>query len=201
MAWSAPRTWIPGETVTASLMNAHIRDDFNIVKTSIDDGGLLKVDQYNRGSAVQNGTTVETDLATYTIPGSHLSVNGYSFTLETWGHLAANGNTKTFRWYHAGVLLHSFATTVSGASWNAWARVTRRGASSVVEVTYLQIGGAATYNTSTAVATSFQQLITWDSHTPVLSSPQILKLTGQSGTATGDLVSDAARGYRGAVYA
>lgn len=29
MAWVTPRTWSPGETVTASLMNAHVRDNMN----------------------------------------------------------------------------------------------------------------------------------------------------------------------------
>lgn len=29
MAWTAPRTWSPGETVTASLMNSHLRDNLN----------------------------------------------------------------------------------------------------------------------------------------------------------------------------
>lgn len=28
MAWTVPRTWVTGETVTAALMNAHIRDNF-----------------------------------------------------------------------------------------------------------------------------------------------------------------------------
>ena len=28
MAWTAPRTWVTAETVTAALMNAHIRDNF-----------------------------------------------------------------------------------------------------------------------------------------------------------------------------
>lgn len=27
MTWTAPRTWIAGETVTAAIMNAHIRDN------------------------------------------------------------------------------------------------------------------------------------------------------------------------------
>ena len=31
MAWGAPRTWVSGETVTAALMNAHIRD--NLLET------------------------------------------------------------------------------------------------------------------------------------------------------------------------
>lgn len=29
MAWTIPRTWNPGETVTAALMNAHVRDNLN----------------------------------------------------------------------------------------------------------------------------------------------------------------------------
>ncbi len=32
MAWTAPRTWVTGETVTAALMNAHVRD--NLLETS-----------------------------------------------------------------------------------------------------------------------------------------------------------------------
>lgn len=31
MAWTAPRTWLTGEVVTATLMNTHIRDNFNAV--------------------------------------------------------------------------------------------------------------------------------------------------------------------------
>jgi hypothetical protein len=32
MGWSDPRTWSPGETVTAALMNAHVRDNLNALK-------------------------------------------------------------------------------------------------------------------------------------------------------------------------
>lgn len=32
MSWTAPRTWNPGETVTAALMNAHIRDNLNALR-------------------------------------------------------------------------------------------------------------------------------------------------------------------------
>jgi hypothetical protein len=31
MAWTAPRTWIAGEVVTASLMNTHVRDNFKAI--------------------------------------------------------------------------------------------------------------------------------------------------------------------------
>lgn len=41
MAWSTPRTWIAGELVTDVLGNQQWRDNFNIVKTCIDDSGDL----------------------------------------------------------------------------------------------------------------------------------------------------------------
>ena len=31
MAWTTPRTWVSGETVTAALMNAHVRDNLKAV--------------------------------------------------------------------------------------------------------------------------------------------------------------------------
>jgi len=32
MAWIAPRTWVAGETVTAALMNTHLRDNLNALR-------------------------------------------------------------------------------------------------------------------------------------------------------------------------
>lgn len=31
--WTAPRTWVPGELVTASMMNVHVRDNFNSIRS------------------------------------------------------------------------------------------------------------------------------------------------------------------------
>jgi hypothetical protein len=31
MAWTAPRTWVAGETVTAAMMNAHLRDNLKAI--------------------------------------------------------------------------------------------------------------------------------------------------------------------------
>lgn len=36
MAWTSPRTWVDGETVTAALMNTHVRDNLNALKSRID---------------------------------------------------------------------------------------------------------------------------------------------------------------------
>jgi hypothetical protein len=43
---------------------------------------------------------------------------------------------------------------------------------------------------------AFQNEQIWDSHTPTLASDNIIKVTGTSGTATDDIISDWARGYR-----
>jgi hypothetical protein len=158
--------------------------------------GVTKFENYRRSTAVGNATTVETDIATYTVPGTTLFADGQEFILETGGHLAANANTKTVKLYFAGTLLHTFATTISGGSWRASIRVIRRSATSVVEHTNVVIGGASTYNTATAVAVAFQNEQIWDSHTPTLASDNIIKVTGTSGTATDDIISDWARGYR-----
>src|SRR5512144_643487 len=34
MAWTTPRTWVAGESPSASTMNTHIRDQFNFLYTS-----------------------------------------------------------------------------------------------------------------------------------------------------------------------
>lgn len=41
-AWTTPKTWATSELVTAAMLNAHIRDNELILKTSINDDGTLK---------------------------------------------------------------------------------------------------------------------------------------------------------------
>ena len=36
MAYTTPRTWVTGETVTAALMNTHVRDNLSYLKTQTD---------------------------------------------------------------------------------------------------------------------------------------------------------------------
>ena len=42
MAWTAPRTWVAGELVTAALFNTHLRDNLLILKTDTNDSGQLQ---------------------------------------------------------------------------------------------------------------------------------------------------------------
>lgn len=35
MAWTTPRTWVTSEVVTASLLNTHLRDNLNFLKSGV----------------------------------------------------------------------------------------------------------------------------------------------------------------------
>jgi len=37
MGWTAPRTWVTGEVVTAAIMNTHVRDNLNALEGYLDD--------------------------------------------------------------------------------------------------------------------------------------------------------------------
>jgi hypothetical protein len=41
MAWTTPRTWVAGELVTETVLNTDLRDNLNLLKTSISDAGKL----------------------------------------------------------------------------------------------------------------------------------------------------------------
>lgn len=42
MAWTAPRTWVAGETLTAALMNTHVRDNLNWLENDSPRCGALR---------------------------------------------------------------------------------------------------------------------------------------------------------------
>lgn len=69
--WTAPRTWVTGEVVTSTIMNTHIRDNFN---------ALLPVGSYIFRAAV--ATAVET-----TLEGRFLEANGVSVSRTTYADL------------------------------------------------------------------------------------------------------------------
>ncbi len=90
MAWTAPRTWVTGEVVTAALMNTHLRD--NLLETSA-------------ATATTAGDLVYADAANSM--GSRLAI-GAAGTL-----LASTGSAPV--WRSTGQLIGS-ASYVSGVS-------------------------------------------------------------------------------------
>ena len=65
MAWTAPRTWVVGEVVTAALMNTHVRDNLLFLGDDHDhsgdsgDGGTIAIESaHSSESGGTAGTTV-----------------------------------------------------------------------------------------------------------------------------------------------
>lgn len=135
-------------------------------------GGVLN----SQFAAVSNGTTVETDLLTYTLPASAMATNGQGVRIATWGVSAANGNTKTIRLYFGATLISIQAFTSSGSSWHVTGTVLRTGAATQTAgayiITALFVGTTAT-----------------TAPTETLSGAVTIKVTGQSATAGGDVTS------------
>lgn len=109
MSWTTPRTWIPGETVTASLMNVHVRDDLNALKTDTEtalaystDIATLQTQVLRRfellfREAADHATsgTGATDVYTYALTGGKLQ-NGEVLHYVAEGDMTSDGNTKTW---------------------------------------------------------------------------------------------------------
>jgi hypothetical protein len=71
MAWAAPRTWVTGETVTAALLNTHVRDNFleTSAATVTTAGDISYADAANSmGSRIAIGTAGWTFVSNGTTP-------------------------------------------------------------------------------------------------------------------------------------
>lgn len=45
MAWTTPRTWTTGETVTKTIMDTHVKDNLDYLKTQTDRLSVSQIDQ------------------------------------------------------------------------------------------------------------------------------------------------------------
>lgn len=113
MAWTTPRTWSPGETVTAALMNAHVRDNMNILKVAVDNNGFLltavKTFAFSSGQGNAAGGA-DTQLTSYdvTIPAAFLNQPGDDLIVEGVWSMQANTNSKTAKIQVGGGTIVSF---------------------------------------------------------------------------------------------
>lgn len=85
MAWTAPRTWVAGELVTASIMNTHVRDNFealypaacrvyhsaNQAVASGGGGGTLAFNSEDYDTDAMHSTSVNTSRITATRAGKY----------------------------------------------------------------------------------------------------------------------------------
>lgn len=84
--WTAPRTWTSGELVTASIMNTHVRDNIDWLKTPLESGSITFAADFTTTSATYVDVTGVT--TTITTKGGGLdvffrcSLNGTAGTLQ-----------------------------------------------------------------------------------------------------------------------
>ena len=130
MAWTAPRTWVTGETVTAALMNAQVRDNLLETSTAVvtTAGDLVYADAANSmgtrlaiGSAgtrlVSTGTAPVWRAtggmigdATYTaagaFPTSFQALNSALWSSGTQVQVTVTTGTQAMLWYGARFTQH-----------------------------------------------------------------------------------------------
>lgn len=121
MAWTPPRTWIPGETVTASLGNVHWRDNLNLLKTYVDDDGSLRT--FLKGFAFSTGQGnaaggADTQLSSYnvTIPANYLSQPGDGLVIEGKLNVLNNADSKTCKIQVASGTLNAIFNTTGAVA-------------------------------------------------------------------------------------
>lgn len=86
MAWTTPRTWVAGETVTAALLNAHLRDNLREVGQ---DAGLAA----GWTAYTPTWTNLTTGNATVTASYQRIGITVFYRGWFTWGTTTSAGGT------------------------------------------------------------------------------------------------------------
>lgn len=145
MAWTAPRTWSAGELVTATMLNAHVRDNELILKTSIADlGGLTPLVGGSAIATLPSGVissqinvattsgTGATDIHSYAVPAGALARNGDCLGLYASGTMTSNSNLKTFTVVFGATSIQLNSNTGVATGYEMYARVLRTGAATQI---------------------------------------------------------------------
>jgi hypothetical protein len=129
-------------------------------------------------TAVSNGTTVETDLISYPMPASTLSVNGQKVRITVFGTTANNANLKTMKLYFGStVVVSDGASAFTNFGWIYRATVIRVSATTQVAFSEGNVGNGTSAKAASAAPAE------------TLSGAVTIKVTGQSNTAGGDVTA------------
>jgi hypothetical protein len=188
MAWATPRTWTPGETVTAALLNAHLRDNLNVLKTYVTDGGYprcLAGSFGSSGDGAANSGTNETPIWAVNLEAGLIDANSKGVRLSGSIVVANNANTKTLRIDIAGqkYLILQNAAAVANNRWVFDLWIVRSTGADIASVNGLITYGAASGATPTLAHHGAGAITAID-----FGIAQTLSLTAQSSGAGGDLV-------------
>src|SRR3990167_11504218 len=104
MAWTSPRTWVTGETVTAALLNTHVRDNLNalmVVTTKGDIAVATAAQTLTRLAVGADGDVLVADSAA--TPGvrwsstAKVAAAASLIMVNLAGTMTANANNDTLR--------------------------------------------------------------------------------------------------------
>ena len=100
MAWTNPRTWVAGETLTAALLNVHLRDNLN----ALGDPWTAYTPTLT-GWAIGNGTLVARYMATGKLIHAYIKITAGSTT--TYGTLGVSlpVASRVGAWFPAGLIV------------------------------------------------------------------------------------------------
>lgn len=127
-----------------------------------------------------NSGTGETDLHSFTLPTAHFGVDKKRIVIEADGSFAANGNTKTLKLKFGAsgsITLNPTTTAPNGVRFFVRASIVRTGSNAQRCRYQVWIGTAL-------------EIVGTASFTETDSGALVVKLTGQSGTASSDILLD-----------
>jgi hypothetical protein len=126
MAWTTPRTWIPYELVTDTMLNTHVRDNLNATSRQL-------AEFLNTGGVGNSLGSTNQSLYTFIVPSGLMSVDGDTLIIDSWYMTAANANPKTAVYALGGLpgyFAHNGGPTASNAT--IWLRAELRRYTSVI---------------------------------------------------------------------
>jgi hypothetical protein len=131
---------VAAETVTASLMNTHVRDNDVYLKDSADHAPRVLSD---RAGPITNSGSGETDMETYTVPGGTLARAGQILRYVVQGGTNNNTNSKTFKLKLGSTTFLTVTFTGDGSSYafRIAAEVRRLSASNSLVATATMVAG------------------------------------------------------------
>lgn len=119
--WTTPRTWVTSELVSASLLNTHVRDNLDYLKTEQDTIKTDRAQILDVETTHVTGGTSDGDLQTYSMPGGTLATNGQVVRITVYGVNGSNAYNWQLKYYFgaAAFTLHTYGGSTDGKPW-AW---------------------------------------------------------------------------------
>jgi hypothetical protein len=178
-ATSATLTIADGKTATVSnSLTLAGTDSTTVTFQSISGSPSTVIHLFASGTGAGNTSTGETTLDTYTLPAAFLA-SGKGLRITAFGSYANNANNKTVKVYVGATVIAAPSTAASTGTWHAMGVVLYTGASA-------QVAWMRSAQTSGSNETSNTNTVTTPAE--AVSGTIIIKVTGQSNTASSDVL-------------